>query len=112
VRSCPPTAPERAKGAEAGPGAVYNGTTGLVLQATEPENRVAMTSDLVIAVFVGLSVPVIGVAIALNQGASAPNTVLGFAILVALGISVSGWALLGRRSTGPQRAADLPDMHA
>jgi hypothetical protein len=30
--------------------------------------------------------------------------VLGFAILVALGVLVSGWALLGRRSTGSQQA--------
>jgi hypothetical protein len=39
---------------------------------------------------------VVGVGIALKQGASIPNTVLGFAILVALGVSVSGWALLRR----------------
>jgi MFS family permease len=78
----------------AGGGAVYKGTTGLVLQAAEPENRVAMTSDLVIAVFVGLSVPVIGAGVALDLGASAPDTVFGFAILVALGVAVSGWALL------------------
>jgi MFS family permease len=90
----------------AGAGAVYKGTTGIVLEATPPENRVAMTSALVIAVFVGLSVPVIGAGIALNEGASVPNTVLGFAILVALGVSVSGWALLGRRSTGSQQAAE------
>jgi MFS family permease len=96
----------------AGAGAVYKGTTGLVLEATEPENRVAMTSALVIAVFVGLSVPVIGAGVALTQGASPPDAVLGFVILVALGISVSGWAILGRRSTGPQQAADLPDMHS
>jgi len=80
----------------AGAGAVYKGTTGIVLEATEPENRVAMTSDLVIAVFVGLSVPVIGAGIALNEGASAPDTVLVFAILVALGVLLSGWLLLGR----------------
>jgi len=49
---------------------------------------------------------VIGAGIALDQGASAPNTVLGFAILVALGVSVSGWALLGRRPAGPQQAAE------
>jgi predicted MFS family arabinose efflux permease len=89
----------------AGAGAVYKGTTGLVLEATAPENRVAMTSALVIAVFVGLSVPVIGAGVALNQGASAPDTVLGFAILVALGASVSGWALLGRRPTGSEQVA-------
>jgi MFS family permease len=90
----------------AGAGAVYKGTTGIVLEATAPENRVAMTSALVIAVFVGLSVPVIGAGIALDQGASVPNTVLGFALLVALGVSVSGWALLGRRPAGAQHAAE------
>jgi len=89
----------------AGAGAIYKGITGIVLEATAPEDRVAMTSALVIAVFVGLSVPVIGAGIALDQGASAPNTVLGFAILVALGVSVSGWALLGRRPAAAQQAA-------
>jgi MFS family permease len=90
----------------AGAGAVYKGTTGIVLEATAPEDRVAMTSALVIAVFVGLSVPVIGAGIALDAGVSTPNTVLGFAIFVALGVSVSGWALLGRRPAGAQHAAE------
>ncbi|MDT4933510.1 MAG: hypothetical protein QOK11_1402 [Pseudonocardiales bacterium] len=81
----------------AGAGAVFKGTTGIVLGASAPEDRVAMTSALLIALFVGLSVPVIGAGVALNEGASAPDTVLGFAIVVALGVSVSGWALLGRR---------------
>jgi hypothetical protein len=44
-----------------------------------------MTSDLLIALYVGLSAPVIGAGVALDLGASAPNTVLGFAILVGLG---------------------------
>jgi hypothetical protein len=63
-----------------------------------------MTTALLIALFVGLSVPVIGAGIALDQGASAPNTVLGFAILVGLGVSLSGWALIGRRRNGSQPA--------
>ncbi len=88
----------------AGAGAVFKGTTGIVLEASPPEDRLAMTSALLIALFVGLSVPVIGAGIALNQGASAPNTVLGFAILVALGVSVSGWALLGHRSRASDQA--------
>jgi MFS family permease len=82
----------------AGSGAVFKGTTGLVLAASPPESRIAMTSALVIALYVGLSVPVIGAGIALNAGASGPGTVLGFAIVVGLGVAVSGWALLGRRS--------------
>jgi hypothetical protein len=89
----------------AGAGAVFKGTTGLVLDGTAPENRVAMTAELLIALFVGLSVPVIGAGIALDQGASAPNTVLGFAILVGLGVAGAGWGLLGRRpKNSPQTA--------
>ena len=79
----------------AGVGAVFKGTTGIVLQAAAPEDRLAMTSKLLVALYVGLSIPVVGAGIALDRGASIPNTVLGFAILVALGVTVSGWALLG-----------------
>src|SRR5580692_1644994 len=85
----------------AGSGAVFKGTTGIVLGASPPQSRVAMTSDLLIALYVGLSVPVIGAGVALDLGASIPDTVLGFAILVGLGVVVSGWALLGRRPAGP-----------
>jgi hypothetical protein len=88
----------------AGSGAVFKGTTGIVLEAAAPEDRLAMTSALLIALFIGLSVPVIGAGIALDQGVSAPNTVLGFAILVGIGISLSGWALLGRRPKTSQPA--------
>jgi hypothetical protein len=85
----------------AGSGAVFKGTTGIVLEASPPQSRVAMTSDLLIALYVGLSVPVIGAGVALDLGASAPDTVLGFAILVGIGVVLSGWALLGRRPATP-----------
>jgi hypothetical protein len=78
----------------AGSGAVFKGTTGIVLEAAAPENRLAMTAQLLIALFIGLSIPVIGAGIALDRGASAPNTVLVFAIAVALGVAASGWQLL------------------
>ena len=87
----------------AGAGAVFKGTTGLVLEATPPESRLAMTSDLLIALFVGLSIPVIGAGVALDRGASAPDTVLGFAIVCGLGVAGAG-ALLGRGLKGGQRA--------
>ena len=89
----------------AGAGAVFKGTTGLVLDGTAPENRVAMNSELLIALFVGLSVPVIGAGVALDQGASAPNTVLVFAIFVGLGVAGAGWGLLGRRPKSAPQAA-------
>jgi hypothetical protein len=88
----------------AGAGAVFKGTTGLVLEATAPENRLAMTRDLLVALFVGLSIPVIGAGVALDRGASAPDTVLGFAIVVGLGVAGAG-ALLGRGLRSEQRPA-------
>jgi Sugar (and other) transporter len=89
----------------AGVGAVYKGTAGIVLDRTAPENRVAMTAELLIALFVGLSVPVIGAGVALDRGASAPNTVLVFAIIVGLGVAAAGWGLLARRpKSSPQVA--------
>ena len=88
----------------AGGGAVFKGTTGIVLEAAAPENRLAMTSALLIALFVGLSIPVIGAGVALDRGATAPDTVLGFAILVGLCVAASGWALLGRRPRSSRQA--------
>jgi hypothetical protein len=80
----------------AGAGAVFKGTTGIVLEASAPEDRLAMTSALLIALFVGLSLPVIGAGVALRQGASAPNTVLVFAVLVGVGVALAGLELVGR----------------
>ena len=88
----------------AGAGAVFKGTTGLVLQATPPENRLVATSNLLIALFVGLSIPVIGAGVALDRGASPANTVLGFAILVGLGVAGAG-ALLVHALRDTQRPA-------
>jgi MFS family permease len=94
----------------AGGGAVFKGTTGLVLEATAPESRLAMTSALLIVAFVGLSIPVIGAGVALAEGVTAPDTVLGFAIAVSLGIVASGWALLGRPH--PTVVVARPQPHA
>src|SRR5712671_1865440 len=87
----------------AGSGAVFKGTTGIVLEAAAPEDRLAMTAQLLIALFIGLSIPVIGAGIALDRGASAPTTVLVFAIVVGLGVAGAGWGLLARRpKSSPQ----------
>jgi hypothetical protein len=83
-----------------GAGAVFKGTTGLVLGAAAPEDRLAMTSQLLIALFVGLSIPVIGAGVALTEGASAPDTVLAFAIVVALGVAGAGALVRSRFARG------------
>src|SRR6478752_482041 len=71
----------------AGAGLVFKGTTGIVLEAAAPEERVAMTSTLIITALVGLSIPVVEAGVALSQGVSAANTVLGFGTAVALGVA-------------------------
>jgi MFS family permease len=88
----------------AGAGAVFKGTTGLVLEATPPEARVEMTSDLLISLFVGLSIPVIGAGVALDRGTSPPDTVLGFAVLVGLGILGAGALLNHVLKRAPRHA--------
>jgi len=59
----------------------------------------AREGALVIGSDISVSVPVIGAGVALDLGASAPNTVLVFAILVGLGVAAAGWALLGHRGS-------------
>jgi Sugar (and other) transporter len=92
-----------------GVGAVFKGTTGIVLEAAAPEDRLTLTSRLLVVLYVGLSIPVVGAGVALDQGASIPNTVLGFAILVALGVSASGWVLLGRHRTSNASPSPTPE---
>jgi hypothetical protein len=89
----------------AGSGAVFKGTTGMVLEGAAPENRLAMTAQLLIALFIGLSIPVIGAGVALDRGASAPNTVLVFAIAVAVGVVASGLQLLRSESKTAKQLA-------
>jgi hypothetical protein len=90
----------------AGAGAVYKGTAGIVLATAAPEDRLNLTSALLVALFLGLSVPVIGAGVALDQGASPADTVLVFAIVVGVGVLLSGWAMLGRRTSATRRAVD------
>jgi len=72
-------------------------TCGVVSQLATtrlPASRVLALG--MISMLVGLLL--IGAGVALGLGASAPDTVLGFAILVGLGVVISGWVLLRRRS--------------
>jgi hypothetical protein len=64
-----------------------------------------MTAELLTALFIGLSVPFIGAGVALDRGASVPNTVVGLAILVGLAAAGAGWGLLARRPKSSQQVA-------
>ena len=91
----------------AGVGAVFKGTTGIVLEAAAPDRRLAMTSELLVALYVGLSIPVVGAGIALDQGVSPADTVLAFATLVGLGVTVAGWSLVRRKQPEQSNAHRL-----
>jgi hypothetical protein len=74
------------------------GLSGTFLATTLRHPSHALSGAMLIALFLGLSLPVTGAGIALDKGASAPDTVLVFAVVVGLGVLVSGWALLGHRA--------------
>ena len=52
-----------------------------------------------VATFVGISLPVLGVGIALSQNVSPKDTILGFAIVVSAGIAASAIRLVVRTTT-------------
>lgn len=84
--------------AGAGGGAVVRATLGTVIEISAPEHRAEALSGLFLAGYIGLSVPVVGVGIAL-QYASERVSVLGFAIVVAVSI-VAMTPVLAQRSAG------------
>ncbi|RKR87931.1 putative MFS family arabinose efflux permease [Micromonospora pisi] len=68
-----------------GAGALFKGTLGTAVAISNPESRAEALAGLFLAGYLGLSVPVIGIGIAL-QHVSARVALLGFAVLVTLGV--------------------------
>jgi MFS family permease len=81
----------------AGAGAVFKGTVGSVIEISSTDTRAEALAGLFLAGYLGLSVPALGAGVAL-QYASARTTLLGFAILVGLGIVAATPRLLAGRS--------------
>ena len=77
----------------AGGGAIFKGSMGTVIALAEPANRAEAVPGLLLAGYLGLWLPVIGVGVALRQ-VSTKVTLLGFAIVVALGIPAAAPTLL------------------
>jgi MFS family permease len=95
----------------AGSGAIFKGSLGTVMLIAEPTRRAESLAGILLAGYVGLSVPAIGLGIALRD-VSPKATLLGFAIAVAIAIIAATPALLrGARnvpSPTPTRVAPLP----
>ncbi len=82
----------------AGGGTMFRGALGTVIAVAEPESRAEALAGLFLAGYVGLSMPVIGLGVALQE-LSVEATLLGFAVVVAAGIAAASRPLLGRAVT-------------
>ena len=100
----------------AGGGTIFRGAVGTVMSIAPPDRIAESLAGMFVATFVGLSLPVVGVGIALSRHVSPKDTILGFAIAVSAGIVASAIKLVGRTTTGAGggptpagRGADSPD---
>ncbi len=82
----------------AGTGALFKGTLGTVVAIATDDSRAEALAGLFLAAYIGLSMPVIGIGLAL-QYVSARVALLGFAVVIGLGIVAAAPTLLGSRST-------------
>jgi MFS family permease len=89
----------------AGGGAMFKGALGTVATAAPPERRAEALAGFFLAGYLGLSAPVIGLGVSLQE-LSAKVTLLGFAVIVAAGIVAASRPLLGR-ATPVRRALAL-----
>jgi MFS family permease len=82
----------------AGAGAIFKGSMVTVIMIAEPANRAEAVAGLLLAGYVGLSLPVVGIGIALRE-VTPKTTLLGFACVVAVLIFAAAPALLRERRT-------------
>ena len=99
----------------AGGGTIFRGAVGTVISIAPPDRIAESLAGMFVATFVGLSLPVVGVGIALSRHVSPKDTILAFAVAVSAGIAASAIKLTGRTTTGaggPKpagRSAAAPD---
>lgn len=85
-----------------GSGSMFKGSMGTVMMIAEPAHRAESLAGLLLAGYLGLSVPAVGLGVALRS-VSPKVTLLGFTIFVAVAIVAAAPALLRgeRRATVP-----------
>lgn len=91
--------------AGAGAGALFKGTLTTVVEIATDDGRAEALAGLFLAGYVGLSVPVIGVGLAL-QATNTKDALLGFALLVVLAVAAAAPTLLGRAPRRRDEAAE------
>jgi MFS family permease len=83
----------------AGSGAIFKGAVGTVMSISPPERIAESLTGVFLSAYVGISLPVVGAGIALARHVTPKVTILGFAIVVSVGIVASAIKLLGSRTT-------------
>lgn len=91
--------------AGAGAGALFKGTLTTVVALATDDGRAEALAGLFLAGYLGLSVPVIGVGLAL-QVTNTKDALLGFALLVVLAVAAAAPTLLGGARRGRDEAAE------
>jgi MFS family permease len=81
----------------AGGGAVFKGAVGTVIEISPADTRAEALAGLFLAGYLGLSFPALGAGIAL-QYVSPRDTLLGFAVIVGVGIVATASRLLGNEA--------------
>jgi MFS family permease len=85
-----------------GGGAMFKGSLVTVMMISELEHRAEAVAGILLAGYLGLSVPAIGVGVALNASVSTKDTLLGFGIAVALALAAIVPILLRQASPTPE----------
>ena len=85
----------------AGSGAIFRGSLTIVISASDPTDRAGVLAAFFIAAYTGLSIPVVGLGIAL-QHVTPRMTLLAFALIVGLGILAAAPVLVRPPREGSQ----------
>lgn len=85
----------------AGAGAIFKGSLGTAVAISEPADRAQSVAGVLLSGYLGLSLPVVGMGVALRH-ASVKTALLGFAVLVSLIIvTTAPWLVRSHAAAEP-----------
>jgi hypothetical protein len=94
-----------------GSGAIFKGSLGTVMMIADPDHRAESLAGLLLAGYLGLSVPAIGMGVALRQ-VSPKVTLLGFSLVVVATLIAAAPALLRADRAGVASSPARPAVPA
>lgn len=94
-----------------GSGAIFKGSLGTVMMIADPEHRAETLAGLLLAGYLGLSIPAIGMGVALRQ-VSPKVTLLGFSLVVVAALIAAAPALLRADRAAASATATVPDTES